>query len=408
MTSIPIAADPDGDSLAGAHCAEEMRTVSILGATGTIGRATASLIVSDPGRFRVETVVANRNAERLAAVARAVGARRAVVCDEKAFPALKAELSGSSIEADAGWDAVAAASEPPVDFVMAGIVGFAGLAPTLAAIDRGITVALANKECLVAGGCFFTDRVKAAGARLLPVDSEHNAIFQALQAGRRDDVARIILSASGGPFRTWARKDMASVTPEQALKHPKWTMGAKITIDSATMMNKGLEVIEARHLFDMPPERIDVLVHPQSVVHGIVQYVDGSLIAQMGAPDMRTPIAQTLAWPGRMPVSDVSLSFTDVLQLEFEPPDDTRFPALQIARDALYGGDWATCVLNAANEVAVAAFLSGRIGFLDICAKVGDTLEKMAGQAMTKTFHNYDAIVEVDREARRIANGLTN
>src|SRR5580704_16670086 len=276
------------------------RTVTLLGATGSIGSSTAELLRRDAARYQIEAVTAHREAKALARLARELNARFAVVADPAAYGELKAELSGSGIEAAAGPAAVIEAAQRPADWVMAAITGAASLAPTLAAAERGVTVALANKECLVCAGALFMRRAAAKGATVLPVDSEHNAIFQALSAGRRDDVRRIVLTASGGPFRTWSLEAIRKVTLEQALKHPTWTMGPKITIDSATLMNKGLELIEAHHLFACKPDELDVVVHPQSVVHGMVEFRDGSVIAQLGSPDMRIPIAHCLAWPARM------------------------------------------------------------------------------------------------------------
>src|SRR6185369_11804336 len=304
------------------------RSITILGATGSIGTSTIDLIKRHRDRYRVESVAAGRNAGKLAEVARAVGARHAVVADHASYQDLKSALSGSGIEAAAGEAALSEAAIRPADWVMAAIAGAVGLKPTMAAIERGATVALANKECLVCAGSLFMRRAAAVGATVLPVDSEHNAIFQALTAGRREDVARIILTASGGPFRTWTKEQIAKATPEQALRHPNWSMGPKVTIDSASLMNKGLELIEAYHLFALKPEEIDVLVHPQSVVHGLVEYRDGSLLAQLGSPDMRIPIAHCLAWPERIDSAAARLDLAQVATLTFERPDLERFPAL--------------------------------------------------------------------------------
>src|SRR5579872_5163555 len=297
------------------------RSVTLLGATGSIGSSTIDLLRREQGRYRVEAVTANRKAAELARLARELGARFAAVGDPDAYAELKAELSGSRIEAAAGPAALVEAAQRPADWVMAAITGAASLEPTLAAAERGATVALANKECLVCAGGLFMRRAAAAGARVLPVDSEHNAIFQALGAGRREDVRRIVLTASGGPFRTWTLEAIQKVTLEQALKHPTWTMGPKVTIDSATLMNKGLELVEAHHLFALGPDALDVVVHPQSVIHGLVEFRDGSVVAQMGSPDMRIPISHCLAWPVRMGTPAPRLDLAKVGALNFEEPD---------------------------------------------------------------------------------------
>ncbi len=374
-----------------------VRRVTILGATGSVGSSTIDLVARDRERFPVEALTAHRNAERLAREARRLGARFAAVADPEAWPVLRDALAGTGIEAAAGPEAVVAAAARPAEWVMAGIVGAAGLAPMMAAIERGALVAFANKECLVCAGDLVTAAARQHGARLLPVDSEHNAIFQVLQQMR--DVDRLILTASGGPFRDWPRERMATVTPEQAVAHPVWSMGAKISVDSATMMNKGLEIIEASHLFGMPGERIDVLVHPQSIVHSLVAYRDGSVLAQLGTPDMRIPIAHALAWPGRIDTPAARLDLAARGTLTFEPPDPVRFPALRLARAALAEGGAATTVLNAANEVAVAAFLDRRIGFLDIERVVEQTL----AAAPRRPHLSLGAVTETDAEARRIA-----
>ncbi len=343
--------------------AAEVRSITILGATGSIGASTVDLIKRAPERYRVEAISARRSAGALAKIAREVGARLAVVADPTAYNDLKDALAGSGIEAAAGEGGLLEAAQRPADWLMAAISGAVGLKPTLAAIERGATVALANKECLVCAGGLFMRRAAIAGATVLPVDSEHNAIFQALGAGPREDVKRIILTASGGPFRTWSLEAIKAATPEQALRHPNWSMGPKITIDSASLMNKGLEVIEAFHLFALKPEEIDVLVHPQSVVHGLVEFRDGSVVAQLGSPDMRIPIAHCLAWPRRIDGPAARLDLARVRDLTFEAPDLVRFPALALARRALQTGGAAPTVFNAANEVAVGEFLARRIGF---------------------------------------------
>jgi 1-deoxy-D-xylulose-5-phosphate reductoisomerase len=380
--------------------------VTILGATGSIGTSTLSVIGDRPGSFAVEAVTAFGNAERLARVARDCHARVAVIADRSAYEALRDALAGTGIEAAAGAAAVEEAAARPVDIVVAGIVGAAGLAPTLAAIRAGSKVALANKECLVCAGDLFMSEARKAGVKILPVDSEHNAVFQALDGRNLDEVERIILTASGGPFRDWTREAMAGAGPAEALKHPNWSMGPKISIDSATLMNKGLEVIEAHHLFDLPSERLDVLVHPQSIVHGIVAYRDGSMLAEMSAPDMRVPIAHCLSWPSRSPVAGQRLDLARVSKLTFERPDLDRFPALKLARTALDTGGWATNILNAANEVAVAAYLAGTIGFLEIARMVEDTLERAAVQGLNQTPTTIKDALALDREGRRLATGL--
>ena len=314
------------------------RSVTLLGATGSIGASTIDLVKRERARYRVEAVTANRSGAALAALAKDVGARFAAVGDASAYQELKEGLAGTSIEAGAGESALVEAAQRPADWVIGAITGAAGLKPTLAAADRGPIVALANKECLVCAGALFMRRAAAAGATVLPVDSEHNALFQALGANRREDLRRVILTASGGPFRTWSAEAIRAATPEQALKHPNWSMGAKVTIDSATLMNKGLEIIEAHHLFALPPDEIDVLVHPQSIVHGLVEFRDGSLIAQLGSPDMRIPIAHCLAWPERINGPAERLDLARHGSLTFEAPDYKRFPALGLARQALEAG----------------------------------------------------------------------
>ena len=382
------------------------RTVTLLGATGSIGSSTIDLLRRDPSRYRVEAVTARRNGDALARLARELGARFAAVADPEAYGELKAGLSGSRIKAGAGPAALVEAAERPADWVMAAITGAASLKPTLAAAERGATVALANKECLVCAGALFMRRAAAAGATVLPVDSEHNAIFQALSAGRREDVRRIILTASGGPFRTFSREAIGKVTLEQALKHPTWSMGPKITIDSATLMNKGLELIEARHLFGLEPDELDVVVHAQSVVHGLVEFRDGSVIAQLGSPDMRIPIAHCLAYPDRMATPAQRLDLARISNLSFEEPDPVRFPALRIARRALADGGAAPTVLNAANEVAVAEFVAGRIGFTGIPALVEATLDAADRSGSMTEPQSVDEAVAIDLNARRLSSRL--
>ena len=378
------------------------RSVTILGATGSVGCSTLDLIGRHPERFSVEALNTHRNLDKLGEQARRVGAGMAVVADPACYGALKAALSGSGTAAAAGPSGLAEAAGRPAEWVMAAIVGAAGLAPTLTAVRRGAIVALANKECLVCAGDLVLEEVRRHGATLLPVDSEHNAIFQVFDFDRVEAVDRIILTASGGPFRRRALAAMADVTPAEAIQHPNWDMGAKISVDSATMMNKGLELIEACHLFPLPPERIDVLIHPQSVVHSLVSYIDGSVLAQLGSPDMRTPIAFTLAWPDRMAAPAQRLDLAQIGQLSFETPDIQRFPALRLAREALAAGKGAPTVLNAANEVAVQAFLARRIGFLDIARVVEATMERTVGGRPA----SLDDVLELDAAARRSAAAL--
>lgn len=380
----------------------QKRKVSILGSTGSVGQSTIDLIERNPESFEVVALTANGNAKSLAEQARRLGAKLAVVADETAYDELKTALSGSGIEAAAGREALISAAEMPADWIMAAIVGAAGMEPTLAAIRQGAAVGLANKETLVCAGSLITREVKASGTTLLPVDSEHNAIFQVLDAERQNTVERLVLTASGGPFRSFSKAQMAAVTPSQALAHPNWDMGAKISIDSATMMNKGLELIEAVHLFDMPESRVDILVHPQSVIHSMVSYVDGSVLAQLGVPDMRTPIAYALAWPDRMPAPVDRLDLAKIATLSFEAPDSERFPALRLTREALRIGGDAPTILNAANEIAVASFLKNGIGFLEIAEIVEETLTGLPKGKL----ESLDDVIAADAAARRYAHGL--
>jgi 1-deoxy-D-xylulose-5-phosphate reductoisomerase len=383
-----------------------VRTITILGATGSIGASTLDLIKRAPERYRVESISARRNAAALGKIAREVGARHAVVADPAAYRDLKDALFGSRTEAAAGEDALLEAAQRPADWVMAAISGSAGLKPTLAAIERGATVALANKECLVCAGKLFMRRAATTGATVLPVDSEHNAVFQALGAGNRADVRRAILTASGGPFRTWSMEAIQTATPEQALRHPNWSMGPKVTVDSATLMNKGLELIEAHHLFALKSNEIDVLVHPQSVVHGLVEFRDGSVVAQLGSPDMRIPIAHCLAWPRRIDGPAARLDLAALQKLTFELPDLKRFPALAVARRALEIGGAAPTVLNAADEVAVGEFIAGRIAFPAITALVEATLDMAAKRGLLAEPAGIDAALAIDHIARSLARDL--
>jgi 1-deoxy-D-xylulose-5-phosphate reductoisomerase len=380
----------------------EKRRIVILGSTGSVGCNTVELVAAEPDAYAVEALVAQRSVERLAAQARQLGAKLAVIGDETRYRSLKALLDGTGIEVAAGAAAIVEAASRPADWVMAAIVGAAGLAPTLAAVRQGALVALANKEVMVCAGALVTAEARRCGARLLPVDSEHNAIFQVFDFDEAHAIERIVLTASGGPFRERPLSAMAAVTPAEAVAHPNWRMGAKISVDSATMMNKGLEVIEAHHLFDLPGERVEVVVHPQSVVHGLVYYKDGSVLAQLGSPDMRTPIANALGWPRRIAAPSPRLDLARLGRLTFEAPDPQRFPALALARAALESGGGAPTVLNAANEIAVAAFLDDRIGFLDIAAIVARTLETLPDCRIDSLDDIYDA----DREARLVATRL--
>ena len=378
------------------------RSLTILGSTGSVGVNTVDLVDRQPDDFTVEALTANRNVAALAEQARRLRPKVAGVADPDCYRDLKDALRGSGVEAAAGPQAVVEAALRPADWVMACIVGAAGLEPTLAAVRRGVIVALANKECLVSAGHIMMGEVDRSGATLLPVDSEHSAIFQVFEFDRADKVVRIILTASGGPFREKDLDFMAGVTPEQAVAHPNWDMGAKISVDSATMMNKGLELIEASHLFPVAPENIDILVHPQSVVHSMVEYVDGSVLAQLGTPDMRTPIAYALAWPKRMVSPSPRLALEEIGTLTFEAPDEVRFPALRLARQALQTGGGAPTILNAANEVAVQGFLDSRIGFLDIARVVEQTLAKTPNGQM----ENLGDVSEIDAAARTFAESL--
>jgi 1-deoxy-D-xylulose-5-phosphate reductoisomerase len=375
------------------------RSISILGATGSVGEQTLDLIRRDRNNWRVEVLTANGSAEKLASMAREFDAKLAVLADEARLGELQEALSGSSIEAAAGNVALCEAAARPVDLTIAAIVGCAGLGPTMAAIEQGGTVALANKEALVSAGDVMTAAVAQHGATLLPVDSEHNAIFQCLQGNRIEDVSRITLTASGGPFRTWSMEQLQAATPEQAVAHPNWDMGAKISVDSATMMNKGLEYIEAHHLFPVGLDALRIIVHPQSVVHSMVEFRDRSTLAQLGPSDMRVPIASCLAWPHRMDTPMESLDLAAIGELTFFAPDENRFPATKLCRHAIEAGGAAPAVLNAANEVAVSSFLSGQIGFTQIVAMVEEVLNRYDPAAPS----TLDDVLAVDREARSVA-----
>jgi len=390
--------------LEGSHSSTDtdIRSVTVLGSTGSIGCNTLDLIARHPEKFSVEALTGNRNIKLLAEQARIFKPSMVVVASEDLYGDLKDALAGSGIKIAAGADALVEAASRPADFVLAGIVGIAGLDPTLAAVTRGATVGLANKECLVCAGNLLIAEIEKSGADLLPVDSEHNAIFQVFNFAQSETVDRLILTASGGPFREMPIDHMARVTPKQAVAHPNWDMGAKISVDSATMMNKGLELIEAYYLFPVREDQIEILVHPQSVVHSMVGYVDGSVLAQLGSPDMRTPIAYALAWPTRMTTPAPRLELEKIASLTFEAPDIKRFPALRIAREVLQSGGAAPTIMNAANEVAVRHFLDESIGFLDITRVVDDVLSKMANVAIS----TIQEVRDIDLETRRHAEDL--
>ena len=373
------------------------RKIAILGATGSIGKSTLDLVERSPDRFEVVAVSAATNAAALAEIARRTGAKLAAIADRSRLPQLQEMLSGSPCRAEGGEAALDEVSAGEADLVIAAIVGCAGLRPVMAAVESGKIVALANKEALVTAGALMTDAAARHGASLLPVDSEHNAIFQCLAGSHREDISRIILTASGGPFRTASSEMIAEATPSQAVAHPNWSMGAKISVDSATLMNKGLELIEAHYLFGLPSERIDIVIHPQSVVHSLVEFIDGSMLAQLGSPDMRIPIAYALAWPERIGTPAQKLDLPSVGRLDFEEADLTRFPALRIARHALEQGGAAPIVLNAANEVAVASFLAGDIRFPDIAQIVQETL----AESDFVNPRSIEDVLEIDRTTRR-------
>ncbi len=382
------------------------KRVSVLGATGSIGENTLDLIARNPGCAEIVALTANTNAARLAELAIEHRAEMAVIGDPDQYQTLKDALAGTDIAVAAGEDAVVDAARAPADWVMAAIVGAAGLRPAFAAAEQGLALALANKECLVSAGEAFLRAIEAGGSTLLPVDSEHSAAQQAMQGHPRGAIERILLTASGGPFREWTLEQLRAARPEQALKHPNWEMGQKITIDSATLMNKGLELIEAYYLFPVEKEQLGVVVHPQSIVHCLVEYCDGSVLAQMGAPDMRTPIAFALAWPERMCAPTERLDLARIGQLTFEPPDATRFPALRLAREAMEAAGSAPTVLNAANEIAVAAFLNKRIGFMAIPELIARTLDRAAGEIGTRAPETLDEVLATDQQARQLAQDL--
>jgi len=380
-------------------------SISVLGATGSVGKSTLDLIAANPERYEVVALTAKRGAKELARLARASGAQFAVVAEPDNFDALRRELEGSGVTAAAGRDGMLEAARRPADVIVAAISGAAGLEPTLAALTKNRCVAVANKECLVSAGSLFMRAARESGATILPVDSEHNAIFQALMAGPKESVEKVTITGSGGPFRTRPAATFASITPEEALRHPTWSMGAKITIDSATLMNKGLELIEAHHLFDLAPKNLDVVIHPQSVVHALVEYRDGAVLAALSMPDMRIPLACCLGWPSRPAWAAPRLDLAKIANLSFEAPDRNRFPALQLACEALEAGGAAPTVLNAANEVAVEAFLARQIGFNDIPRLVRDTLAQAVSESLTEPVSAEQAIA-VDHIGRSIARTL--
>jgi 1-deoxy-D-xylulose-5-phosphate reductoisomerase len=382
------------------------KRVTILGSTGSVGCNTVDIVRRRPDAYEIEALTANTNVDLLVRQALELRPKLAVIADPARYAVLKNGLAGTNVAVAAGPDALIDAASLPADRVMAAIVGAAGLAPTLAAIKRGAVVGIANKECLVCAGDLVSSEAKASGAKLLPVDSEHSAIFQVFDFANAAAVEKIILTASGGPFLRRDRASLAGVTPAEAVAHPNWDMGAKISVDSATMMNKGLELIEAWHLFPVREDQIEILIHPQSVVHSMVAYADGSVLAQMGAPDMRTPIAYALEWPTRGPSPADRLDLVRVGALSFEAPDASRFPALAIARAALKEGGGAPTVLNAANEVAVAGFLAGRIGFLDITAVVERTLAQVRRRGSLTLSDTLDLDAAARAEARDIVAGL--
>jgi 1-deoxy-D-xylulose-5-phosphate reductoisomerase len=377
--------------------------LALLGSTGSIGEQTLAVVADFPDRFRVEALAAGHRVEKLAAQVRRHRPALVAVAEPEGAARLRGLLGGEAPEILVGEEGLRAVATAPADTVVAGLVGAVGLEPTLAAVRAGRRVALANKEVLVMAGALVRREAARAGAELLPVDSEHSAIFQALAGQRREDVGRLVLTASGGPFRTWSAERIARARVEEALAHPNWDMGPKITVDSASLMNKGLEVIEARWLFDVPPERVDVVVHPQSIVHSLVEFVDGSVLAQLGLPDMRVPIALALSWPERLPLELPRLDLAALGRLDFEAPDTKRFPCLALAFEALRGPESAPAVLNAANEEAVAAFLAGRIAFPDIGATNGAVLEAFLAEGSASRVGSLEEVREADAWARRRA-----
>lgn len=376
------------------------KTITLLGATGSVGDSVLSVISAQPNRFKLHAVVAKNSAAKLAKIAISVGAKTAVLAEVGELSALRSALAGTGIQCAAGPEAVEAVATEPVDLVVAAIVGAAGIRPTWAALKAGNQIALANKECMVSAGNLFMSEARRQNKPILPMDSEHNAIWQVFDEGNKTAIEAVTITASGGPFRTWSQEQISSATPQQALKHPIWEMGSKITIDSASLMNKGLELIEAKHLFDLEVEQLRVLVHPQSTIHGLVHYSDGSVLAQLGCADMRIPVSYCLNWPSRGTSPAPKLDFSAITALTFEPADLERFPCLQLAYDAMSAGGAATCALNAANEIAVAAFLNEKIPFGGIAHIVDTVLQQTVKETGSTEFENIDQAIESDRIAR--------
>jgi 1-deoxy-D-xylulose-5-phosphate reductoisomerase len=397
----------NGHAAASAELEGMRKRVSVLGATGTIGLNTAELLALNPDRFQTVALAANRNAAKLAELAIMLKAEYAALADERQAGELKRLLDGTGIECGAGQEALIEAARRSADIVMAAIVGAAGLAPTLTALRQGNVIALANKECLVSAGSLFMSEAARHNATLVPVDSEHSAVFQSLDEVGSKHVERIVLTASGGPFRTWTREQIAAARPEDALKHPNWAMGQKITIDSATLMNKGLELIEAHHLFGVPGDQLSAIIHPQSIIHALVYYCDGSVIAQASLPDMRTPIAYSLGYPARLPADVIKrLDLAAAATLTFEQPDEGRFPALRLAKEVMKAGGRASTVLNAANEIAVEAFLDRAISFPAITATVEETLNRAETELAGVVPDNLESVMHLDGQARQIARSV--
>ena len=378
-----------------------VRKISILGATGSVGRGAADVILAQRDAFDVQVVTAKRNAAELAELAIKLKARKAVIADADCFETLTEYLGLTDIECACGAEEVARAAAENADITVAAISGMAGMLPVMNAIAQGKAVAIANKEPLAAAGALVMRAAREAGATILPVDSEHNAVFQVFEAENKDAIENITLTASGGPFRTWSAEQMAGATPAQAVAHPNWSMGAKISVDSASMMNKALEIIEAHHLFDMPPEKIKVVVHPQSIVHAMVEYNDGSVLAQLGAPDMRTPLTNAMLWPNRRATPGRRLDWAQLRRLDFEPVDDVRFPSVKLAYECMGEGTWACAALNAANEVAVEAFLNNKIGFTNIYG----TVRRIIDELESLPLETLDDIIEYDKDVRRRTEG---
>lgn len=379
---------------------QTLKTITLLGATGSVGDSVLSVISAQPNRFKLHAVVANNSAAKLAKIAISAGAKTAVLAEVGELSALRSALAGTGIQCAAGPQAVEAVATEPVDLVVAAIVGAAGIRPTWTALTAGNQIALANKECMVSAGNLFMNEARRQNKPILPMDSEHNAIWQVFDEGNKTAIEAVTITASGGPFRTWSKEQIASATPPQALKHPIWEMGSKITIDSASLMNKGLELIEAKHLFGLEVEQLRVLVHPQSIIHGLVHYCDGSVLAQLGCADMRVPVSYCLNWPSRGTSPAPKLDFSTITTLTFETADLKRFPCLQLAYDAMSAGGAATCALNAANEIAVAAFLDEKIPFGGIAHIVDTVLQQTVKETGSTEFETIDQAIESDRIAR--------